>query len=102
MANAVKCDSRERVRSQIDRIDGLMLGLLDERGVYVKQAACLKVNAIEIPAPQRVEQVIGRVAGFARELGVDPVVAEATWHAMITTFIQDELAEHARLHPPST
>jgi isochorismate pyruvate lyase len=102
MATAVQCDSLEMVRNQIDRIDRQMLALLAERGVYVKQAARLKRNATEIPAPQRVEQVIAKVTGFARELGADPVVAEVTWRAMIAAFIQSELAEHARLHPPST
>ena len=102
MANVVECDSLEMVRGQIDCIDRQMLALLAERGAYVKQAARFKRNTAEIPAPQRVEQVIAKVTGLARELGADPVVAEATWRAMIAAFIQSELAEHARLHPPST
>lgn len=98
----VQCDSLEMVRGEIDRVDHLLLALLAERGGYVKQAARFKSSAAEVPAPHRVEQVIAKVTALARELGADPVVAEATWRAMIAAFIQSELAEHAGLHPPST
>ncbi|MDR3394044.1 MAG: chorismate mutase [Parasulfuritortus sp.] len=102
MTNVVQCDSLEMVRGQIDRVDRLMLALLAERGGYVKQAARFKTHAADVPAPKRVEQVLAKVTGLARELGADPAVAEATWRAMIAAFIQSELAEHAALHPPST
>lgn len=115
---AMQCDSLEQVRGEIDRVDRLLLALLAERGGYVRQAARFKTSAAEVPAPKRVEQVIARVTGLAREVGADPVVAEATWRAMIAAFIQSELAEHSALrhegsalpavgsalgvHPPST
>jgi len=102
MTNGVQCDSLEMVRGHIDRIDRLMLALLAERGGYVKQAARFKDNTAQVAAPQRVEQVVARVTGLARELGADPAVAAVTWRAMIAAFIQSELAEHAALHPPST
>lgn len=92
------CTSLDEVRAEIDRIDGLMLLLLAERGAYVHQAAAFKRNASEVPAPARVAQVLARVRARASELGADPVVAEATWRAMIAAFIESELAEHGRLH----
>lgn len=98
---AIECNSLAAVRAEIDRVDGLMLALLAERGAYVRQAAGFKRDAAEVPAPQRVEAVIARVTGQAQALGADPAVAEATWRAMIAAFIQSELAEHAALHPPT-
>lgn len=100
--NVRQCDSLDQVRNEIDRVDGLMLALLAERGGYVTQAARFKANAAEVPAPQRVERVVARVSGLAAELGADPAVAEATWRAMVAAFIAHELAAHAALHPPST
>lgn len=99
---AMHCNSLVEVRAEIDRVDRLMLALLAERGVYVKQAARFKSSAAEVPAPQRVEQVVAGVTGLALELGADPAVAEATWRAMIAAFVQSELAVHAALQPPST
>jgi len=105
--NVMQCDSLDQVRAEIDRVDCRMLALLAERGGYVKQAARFKTSAAEVPAPKRVEQVIAKVTGLAREIGADPAVAEATWRAMIAAFIQSESAQfelgpQADLHPPST
>jgi isochorismate pyruvate lyase len=95
----MQCDSLQQVRNEIDRVDRQMLALLAERGGYVMQAARFKTRAAEVPAPQRVEQVIAKVTGLALEFGADAAVAEATWRAMIAAFIQSELAEHAASHP---
>lgn len=97
--NVMQCNSLDQVRAEIDRVDRQMLALLAERGGWVKQAARLKSSAAEVPAPTRVEQVIAKVTGLAREIGADPVVAGATWRAMIAAFIQDELTAHAALRP---
>lgn len=91
------CDSLEQVRSKIDRIDQQIVGLLAERGAYVKQAATFKTTTADVRAPQRVEQVIGKVVDLANSLGANPAVTEQVYRAMITGFINSELAEHASL-----
>jgi len=95
----MRCDSLEEVRSEIDRIDRAIVGLLAERGGFVKQAAYFKKSSADVRAPQRVEQVINKVVELSKELGADPVVTEAVYRAMINAFIEAELAEHARLAP---
>lgn len=95
----MQCVSLEEVRSNIDRIDAQLVRLLAERGGFVKQAARLKQSAAEIPAPQRVAQVLARVRKLAEDAGADPAVVEATWRAMIAAFIEAERIEHAS--PPS-
>jgi isochorismate pyruvate lyase len=94
------CQNLDEVRLNIDRIDRSLLELLAERGTYVRQAAAFKKTAAEVPAPQRVEQVIRRITALAPEFGADPRVAEATWRAMIAAFIEAEMATHAALHTP--
>lgn len=94
---SIQCTSLEEVRSQIDRIDGDLVALIAERGAYVAQAASFKSSSAEVPAPQRVEQVIARVTTLARESGTDPDVVEAIWRAMIAAFIASELQTHAAL-----
>ncbi|MBX3726805.1 MAG: chorismate mutase [Xanthomonadales bacterium] len=92
------CSSLEQVRSHIDRIDRQLVGLLAERGAYVKQAAAFKTTTADVRAPQRVEQVVARAVAQAHELGADPKVTEMVYRAMIAAFIASELAEHAALH----
>ncbi len=97
MKTTIDCGSLEEVRTNIDRIDRQMVSLLAERGQYVAQAARFKTDAQAVAAPARVEQVITRVVGLARELGADVEVVERVYRAMISAFIDAELSEHARL-----
>lgn len=91
------CSSIEQVRVNIDRIDRQMVALLAERGAYVKQAAAFKSTQADVRAPQRVEQVIGKVVALAQAVGANPTVTEQVYRAMIAGFIDAELAEHAAL-----
>jgi isochorismate pyruvate lyase len=91
------CKSIEEVRSNIDRIDRQIVTLLAERGSYVKQAARFKKSTNDVKSPQRVEQVIANISVLAKELGANPSVTEQVYRAMISGFINAELAEHAAL-----
>lgn len=91
------CDSLEQVRANIDRVDQQIVALIAERGAYVKQAAAFKKTTADVRAPQRVEQVIEKVIGVAHSLGANAAVTEQVYRAMISGFINSELAEHAAL-----
>lgn len=101
MTRVAQCRSLSEVRDNIDRIDRWLVALIAERGAYVRQAAAFKKTAEEIPAPQRVAQVLAKVNAFALETGADPAVVEATWTAMIAAFIDSERIVHAALPPSS-
>jgi len=91
------CQSLDEVRSNIDRIDRSIVACLAERGAYVKQAAKFKKSTDDVRAPQRVEQVIGKVMALADELGANAAVTEQVYRAMIAGFINAELTEHAAM-----
>jgi isochorismate pyruvate lyase len=93
----VVCTSIDEVRVNIDSIDKEIVGLLAERGGFVKQAARFKKTTDDVKAPQRVEQVITKVRALAAELGGNPEVTEAVYRSMISAFISAELQEHADL-----
>lgn len=93
------CKSLEEVRTRIDAIDRELVVLIARRGALVAQAAGFKKTAAEVPAPQRVEQVIAKVLAQADAAGADPSVVEATWRAMIAAFIEAELRTHRTLTP---
>jgi isochorismate pyruvate lyase len=85
------CRSLAEVRDAIDRLDERIVPLLAERGGYVLAAARFKRDAAEVPAPQRVEQVVARVRALALQHGALPQVVEQTYRAMIAAFIEAEL-----------
>ena len=98
MSNEVNCASIEEVRSNIDRFDRQIVALLAERGIFVKQAARFKKTTDDVKAPQRVEQVIAKVTALSQELGANPSVTEQVYRAMVSSFINAELTEHAALN----
>lgn len=101
MTAIAQCASLAEVRDHIDRIDRQLVALIAERGAYVRQAAGFKKTAEEVPAPQRVAQVLARVNAIAVDCGAEPTVVDATWRAMIAAFIDSERVHQAALHPPS-
>lgn len=101
MSRIAQCASLAEVRHHIDRLDRQLVALIAERGAYVRQAAGFKKAAEEVPAPQRVAQVLAKVNALAAEAGADPRVVDATWRAMIAAFIDAEHLAQAAMHPPS-
>ncbi|WP_073260134.1 chorismate mutase [Cryptosporangium aurantiacum] len=93
--------SREQlpeIRAGIDQLDRQIVGLLSRREELVRRAGRLKTDSDAVRAPNRVEQVIGKVRTLATESGADPDVVEATYRAMIAAFIDLELRVHAGQH----
>ncbi len=101
MTRIAQCASLTEVRHHIDLLDRQLVSLIAERGAYVRQAAGFKKTADEVPAPQRVAQVLARVNTLAVETGAEPAVVDATWRAMIAAFIDTERLAQAAMHPPS-
>ena len=91
MTTPEHCESLAQVRAEIDRIDASIVPLLAERGGYVLAAARFKRSADEVPAPQRVEQVIEHVHALATQHGALPEVVERVYRTMIAAFIDAEL-----------
>jgi len=91
------CDTLADVRSAIDQIDFMLVGLLAERGRYVSEAARFKRNPAEVAAPDRVQQVIDKALRHARDMGAAPEVVEAVYRSMVASFIELEMRRHAEL-----
>ncbi|MFF5262562.1 chorismate mutase [Actinomadura viridis] len=87
--------SLPEVRAGIDAIDAELVRLLAERQALVRAAARFKADEQAVRAPARVEQVVASARERAEAAGLSPVVAESVWRAMISAFIDLELAEQA-------
>jgi isochorismate pyruvate lyase len=79
------------VRTEIDRIDRILVDTIAERFGYVERAWQLKLEARqEANVPWRNQQVIDKVRVRAAEKGLPPDLTEALWRQMIGWFIQYE------------
>lgn len=94
---AAHCQTMTDVRRQIDRIDREIVALLAERAGYVRQAARIKPGREDIVDRTRIEEVIGKVRGYAQEQGLEPELVDAVYRLMIDRFIAQEAAEFDRL-----
>jgi isochorismate pyruvate lyase len=90
------CNTLGEVRVNIDRIDRQIIALMAERGRYVAEAGRFKANPAAVSAPSRVEEIIAKVRGIARENGLAEDVAERAYRAMIAAFEDFERAEWTR------
>lgn len=91
--NKEKCESLEEVRDHIDGIDQALIDLLATRQFYVDQAVRFKRTVQDVQSPERVEQVISKVRGYAEQSRIDPDFIEQIYRDMIQHFIQRELKE---------
>ena len=84
----------DEVRANIDRLDRRIVGLIAERQQWVLAAGALKKDEDAVRAPARVEQVIAKVRGLAEDEGASPEIVERAYRALISAFIDLELAHH--------
>jgi len=88
--NGACCATLGEVRTNIDRLDREIVRLMAERGQYVHEAARFKANPAQVEAPTRAEAVVQKAISLAKEDGLSPKVAEATYRAMLHAFIDYE------------
>lgn len=83
----------DKIRREIDRIDGAVIELLAERSIFVQEAGRLKKDRDGVRDQGRVERVIESVRAKAGAAGLDPSVAEAVYRTLIGCFIDQELRQ---------
>ncbi len=94
--SAKSCGSLSEVRAEIDRIDRVLLGLIAERGSYVRRAAELKAKRKDVLDPARIAGIVKQVKKRAKTLGLEPNVVAAAFRAMIYRFVAYEFREYDR------
>jgi isochorismate pyruvate lyase len=95
--NLPVCHTMPELRAHIDALDERIVELLARRTALVAQAARIKQDASQIVDTARIEFIVDRVKGHARQLGAPERVAEATYRALIAASIDHERGEFARL-----
>ncbi len=80
------CVNLGEVRTNIDRLDREIIRMMAERGKYVAEAGRFKKDPAAVSDPARVEQIIIKVKGIAKEAGLAESVAEKAYRAMIAGF----------------
>lgn len=93
------CVTLGAVRANIDRLDREIVGLLAERGRYVKDAARFKRDAHQVTAPARQAEVFAKVRALAEAAGGEPEVIESAYRALVAGFVAREQAYFNAMEP---
>lgn len=81
----------ESLRSEIDVIDDQIVGLLADRTRVVHRIVELKHDEQAVRGVDRVRQVVDRVRALAESHGLDPIIAERTFRALIEVLTEMQL-----------
>jgi isochorismate pyruvate lyase len=84
------CTTKAHIRTEIDRLDAELVALLTERFAYVQRMAELKTSPDEALVPERVDEVIDRVAAAAQQSGLDEELTRDLWRRLIEWNIEFE------------
>ena len=85
------CLTMQDLRSQIDKLDRQLIGMLVTRTGFVDRASALKSgNGLSARIPERIEEVVQGVRTSSAELGMDPDLAESLWRILIDWSIARE------------
>ncbi len=86
-----QCNSLEKLRVEIDKIDHQIIHLLAERLKYVEAVVEFKNDEAGVIAASRKDHVIRQRGEWAEENGLDPVTIKQIYSVLIDRNIQHEL-----------
>ncbi len=78
------------VRYEIDRLDRLLVEILQERQSFMDAAARIKGDRAAVLDRERIEDVIAKVVRAAEAAGLSPAIAEPVWRTLIDRCIAYE------------
>ncbi|MXY96042.1 MAG: isochorismate-pyruvate lyase [Caldilineaceae bacterium SB0670_bin_27] len=92
MPDPQNCNSLDEVRSEIDRLDNLLVAIISQRQDYVHAAAGFKRNQEEVHARERQRSMLAARRQWAESEGVDPDLIESLFRKLVDHFIRVELS----------
>ena len=87
------------VRHEVDRIDRILVSLLQERQSFMDAAARIKGARKAVLDRPRIEDVVRKVTAEAEKQGLSPAIAEPVWRTLIDRCIACEFESFDRLKP---
>ena len=95
------CKSMAEVRSEIDRIDRILVRLIAERQGYIEAAARIKDQESDVRVEWRIEDVISKVLAAAEREGLSLKIAEPVWRVLVEQCIAHEFECWRELRAPN-
>jgi len=89
----VKCNTLEEARTEIDKVDEMIVEMIALRNNYIKQIAQFKTSIEEIKSDERIADVVSRARTKAIELDLSPNLINDVFIRLIDEMVETEVAE---------
>ena len=86
------CRTMAELRTQIDRLDRVLVRLLAERQGYIERAAEIKADRAAVRDEARIADVVAKVLEEAEKAGLAHQIAEPVWRILIERSIAHEFS----------
>jgi len=80
----------EELRKDLDILDEELLKIISKRFKFIEQAAIIKNDASEIRDNERIEEIILRLKGLAKNYDINSDIVEKLWRFIIDLSIEYE------------
>ncbi len=88
-----KCSTLEEARTEIDKVDEMIVEMIALRNSYIKQIAKFKTTVEEIKSDERIADVVARARTKAIELDLSPNLINDIFVRLIDEMVETEIAE---------
>ena len=88
--NFMKYKDMEELRKELDLLDNDLIKLVSKRFKFIEQAAIIKDDISKIRDTDRIENIIKRLRGLAKDNNISPDIVEKLWRFIIELSIELE------------
>ena len=97
VSSAEQCQSMAEVRAGVDAADRALIMLLAKRFAYMRAAARIKPERVQVRDDARKAEVIAHARSLSLEAGLPADIIADIWDKLVEASIAYELAEWDRL-----
>ena len=79
-----------KIRSQLDKLDNLLIKIIKKRTNLVKKVLSLKEKKNQIVDQKRIKKILSNIKKKSLKNGIDPKITNKIWKNMIHAYIDFE------------
>ena len=86
----LKIKKLSKIRSELDKLDNLLIKLIKKRTLLVKKVLLLKEKKSQIVDKKRIKEILLNIKKKSQKSNIDPKITNKIWKNMIYAYIDYE------------
>ena len=86
----LKIKKLSKIRSELDKLDNLLIKLIKKRTFLVKKVLLLKEKKSQIVDKKRIKEILLNIKKKSQKKNIDPKITNKIWKNMIYAYIDYE------------